>query len=176
MINDQRKIVTIVLGLIIISAVSYILYQNIFATANGNNSIGIKKNNIALNIEVPGIETGSIRLAEMKGEIVILDFMAPWCPPCKDQIKVLKLVNEVPNVNIVTINIDYRYSMEELLDFQENEGITWFFGHSPEAGSKYETSTIPTIIFIDTEGVIRYRGTYTTWSEFDSLLDEYGVS
>ena len=176
MINDQRKIVTIVLVLIIISAVSYFLYQNIFATANGNNSIGIKKNNIALNIEVSGIETGSIRLADMKGEIVILDFMAPWCPPCKEQIKVLKLVNEIPNVNIVTINVDYRYSMEELLDFQENEGITWFFGHSPEAGSKYETSTIPTIIFIDTEGVIRYRGTYTTWSEFDSLVDEYGVS
>ena len=176
MINDQRKIVTIVLGLIIISAASYFLYQNIFATANGNNSIGIKNNNIALNIEVPGIETGSIRLADMKGEIVILDFMAPWCPPCKEQIKVLKLVNEIPNVNIVTINVDYRYSMEDLLDFQENEGITWFFGHSPEAGSKYETSTIPTIIFIDTEGVIRYRGTYTTWSEFDSLVDEYGVS
>ena len=174
--DDRKKIIVAVLGLIVVGAVSFVLYQNFFATANGNKGIGIKKNNLALNLEVPGIEAGSIRLADMKGEIVILDFMAPWCPPCKEQIKVLKLVNEIPNVNVVTINVDYRYSMEELLDFQENEGITWFFGHSPEAGSKYETSTIPTIIFIDAEGVIRYRGTYTTWSEFDSLLDEYGVS
>jgi thiol-disulfide isomerase/thioredoxin len=174
--NNRKKNILMIFGVIIICVVCYFVYLNFLASANGSMEIGIKKNNLALNIEIPGVGESSVNLADLRGEIVVLDFMAPWCPPCKEQIKVLKLVNEVPNLKVLTINVDYRYSMEELIDFKEKEEITWFFGHSPEAGSKYETTTIPTIILIDAEGVIRYRGTYTTWNEFQNLIEKIGES
>ena len=96
--------------------------------------------------------------------------MAPWCPPCKDQIPFLREIESVSGVEVVTINIDHTYSMASLNEFREKEGITWFFGHSPFTALEFEVSAIPTILVVDKNGLIVHRGFLTTLSEFSWII------
>jgi hypothetical protein len=42
------------------------------------------------------------------------------------------------------------------------------------AGGVYQVNAIPTILFVDEEGVIRYRGFFTTLNQFEQLLQSIG--
>lgn len=153
------------------AAASYLYFSR------GDDSMhkkGIKTGYLVTDIEIPLVDGGSVSFSDYEGGLLVVDFMAPWCPPCKEQFKVLKELNEYPNIEIITINIDSRYNSSTLRQLAEAEGITWSFGSSPMAGGVYQVNAIPTILFVDEEGVIRYRGYYTTLNQFEQLMQSYG--
>ena len=135
---------------------------------------GITAGYLVTDVMIPLLDGDTVKFSDYKGELLVVDFMAPWCPPCKEQFKVLKELNEHPEVEIITINIDSRYNSSALRQFAEDEGITWSFGSSALAGGVYQVSAIPTILFVDDDGVIRYRGFYTTLNQFEELLQSIG--
>jgi len=135
---------------------------------------GITTGYLVTDVMIPLLDGDTVKFSDYNGELLVVDFMAPWCPPCKEQFKVLKELNEHPDVEIITINIDSRYNSSTLRQFAEDEGITWSFGSSPMAGGVYQVSAIPTILFVDEDGVIRYRGFYTTLNQFEELLQSIG--
>ena len=158
--------------MLIVSAASYMYFSR------GNDSVtyeeGITTGYLVTDMEIPLLDGGAVRFSDHEGKVLVVDFMAPWCPPCREQFKVLKELNEFPNVGIISINIDARYNSSYLRRFAEAEGVTWTFGSSTEAGGTYQTNAIPTILFVDAEGVIRYRGFFTTLNQFEQLLQSYG--
>ncbi len=122
----------------------------------------------------PELNGGTIDITDFEDRLVIIDFMAPWCEPCKDQIKILNTVNDNHDVQIITVNVDPNYNATFLANFAEQEGINWSFGHSPEAALQYQVTAIPTVLLVDREGVIRYRGFFTPLSQFEVLIQQYG--
>ncbi len=135
---------------------------------------GTTTGHLVTDVMIPLLDGDTIRFSDYKGDLLVVDFMAPWCPPCKEQLKVLKELNENPDVEIITINIDSRYNTSNLRQLAEDEGITWSFGSSAMAGGVYQVNAIPTILFVDEEGVIRYRGFFTTLNQFEQLMQSYG--
>lgn len=148
----------------------YLVWTN-FIVAEDAIEEGVLLGNKAIDLTIPSITEGSVKISDFRGKIVILDFMAPWCPSCKEQIKVFKQLND-PEVVILTINIDPRYDMETLIAFGEDEGISWFFGHSQQAGLTYKVTGIPLNIIVDKEGIIRYRDYYTPLNKLRILIDQ----
>ena len=146
--------------------------------SRGDDSVkyeeGITAGYLVTDMEIPLLDGGAVRLSDYEGKVLVVDFMAPRCAPCKEQIKVLKELDEFPNVEIITINIASGYNSSTLRQFAEAEGVTWSFGSSTEAGGTYQINAIPTILFVDEEGVIRYRGFFTTLNQFEQLLQSYG--
>ena len=135
---------------------------------------GITTGYLVTDVMIPLLDGDTVKFSDYNGELLVVDFMAPWCPPCKEQFKVLKELNEHPDVEIITINIDSRYNSSALRRFAEAEGVTWSFGSSTLAGMAYQVNAIPTILFVDDEGVIRYRGFFTTLNRFEQLMQRYG--
>lgn len=168
-----RKYVLPAIVVLLVSAAGSYMYFS-----RGNDSVtyeeGITTGYLVTDMEIPLLGGGAIRFSDHEGKALILDFMAPWCPPCKEQFKVLKELNMFPEVEIITINIDSGYNSSYLRQFAEAEGITWSLGTSIEAARIYQTKAIPTILFVDEEGVIRYRGFFTTLDKFEELLQSYG--
>jgi len=158
---------------VLVGAAAYYVYFS-----HGNDSViyeeGIMKGYLVTDMEMPLLDGGSIRFSDYEGEVIIVDFMAPWCTSCREQLLVLKEVVKKHDVQVISVNIDPSYDSSYLRRFEESMGVMWSFGTSTEAALTYQTNAIPTILFIDKEGVIRYRGFFTTLLEFEQLMQKYG--
>jgi thiol-disulfide isomerase/thioredoxin len=168
---SRKQVVLAVAALMVGAAASYLYFNR------GDDSTykkGIKTGYLVTDVEIPLVGGGSVSFSDYEGRLLVVDFMAPWCAPCWEQVKVLKELSEYPNIEILTINIDSRYNSSVLRQLVDAKGITWTFGSSPMAGRVYQISAIPTILFVDGEGIIRYRGFLTTLNQFEQLLQSYG--
>jgi thiol-disulfide isomerase/thioredoxin len=134
---------------------------------------GYDVGNNFIDLEIPVISGDSINISDFKGDLIILDFMAPWCPPCKEQIKVFQQISGIKKVSIISVNIDPRYDMNSLKEIANDEGVTWYYGHLPEAALEYKVSAIPVVVVIDQIGVIRYRGFFTPLESLQQLINQY---
>jgi len=112
---------------------------------------------------VKDINGKTLSLADYKGKVVLLDFWATWCMPCKVEmpnvIRVHKRFNK-QGFEIIGISLDNdRVALDK---FIETNGMTWrqiFDGKGWQNGvaEKYRIRAIPATYLIDKQGKIRYR-------------------
>jgi len=168
--ENQRNPLIYVAFVIVAVVAGYLVYDN-FLTSDPSSEIGIQQGNVLLDQAIPSVDgSGSVSFSDYEGSILVIDFMAPWCPPCKEQFPILSVIETIEGVEVLTINVDSSYDMESLLTFGEEEGITWFFGHSPATALEFEVSAIPTVIVVDQEGKIVNRAFFTTIQDFEDIL------
>ena len=121
----------------------------------------------------------SFRLSDFRGKIVILDFMAIWCGPCRigtnNLIEVWQMYEE--EITIISIDIDPRESNEDLRTFsKEFPGATWIWARdTSNLAQTHRITAIPTLIIIGQDGniVSRHvgvRGSSALISEIDDLI------
>ncbi len=135
-----------------------------------------KKNIIAPEWNFIDLTENSVSLASMKGEVVVLDFWATWCGPCKMTLpRLIDLNNKYKNskdVNLISMNVWERVATEErhfhVQKFAYDEGMVWpVLLAENSIADEYEVRGIPTFVVIDKDGVIRY-----TLVGYESFLDE----
>ena len=55
------------------------------------------------------LDGDTLQLASFRGQVVILDFWASWCPPCREQLERLaSLEKDVPGLVVLAVNVDTR--------------------------------------------------------------------
>lgn len=148
---DRRAIPAVVV-LVVALAAAYIWWSNSSPKFDQGITVGKR----AVEIEVDGLNQTRFVLSDHRGEVVIVELMTTWCPGCEAQIEVFKRLKEEIDVTIASINVDT--TTQPSADWVTERGINWFVGNSPEAALTYDISYVPTVILIDKEGVIRYRG------------------
>jgi thiol-disulfide isomerase/thioredoxin len=61
---------------------------------------------LAADFELPRLEGGTFRLSDHRGEIVLLDFWATWCPPCRMAIPhLIKVYEQYKDKNVIVVGI-----------------------------------------------------------------------
>lgn len=89
-------------------------------------------------------------LQQFKGKHIILDIMATWCSPCKEQIAILSAIKlDFPNVVIVSSSSDAGDTASKLLDYKDDNDMTWYVLRDVYGVSdKFSVTSIPTLIHI----------------------------
>lgn len=97
-----------------------------------------------------------ITLSELKGTVVLVDFWATWCPPCRKSIPVfIKLYNKYHERGFTVLGIS-REDKSTLEKYRKEAGIPYSILIDNKNISKtYEVEAIPTIIFFDKNGQVR---------------------
>ncbi|MGD8778082.1 MAG: redoxin domain-containing protein [Ignavibacteria bacterium] len=125
-----------------------------------------------------------ISLTDYKGKTVILDFWATWCSPCKASFPAMKKAVEKYSNNSDVVFL-FMNTMERTGKQGENASKLMKANGYPfhvllDTGSKaaalYEVSSIPTKIFIDKNGNIRYKsvgfeGEDMLLKEIDTIIE-----
>ncbi len=110
--------------------------------------------------ELKDVSGNVVKLADLKGKIVILDFWATWCTPCMMAMPALDTwckTKKPDNAKVFSINVWERDVKKAKALFQEKKyAMTLVFGEKDTA-EKYGVKGIPYICAIDKEGNIRYE-------------------
>ena len=129
---------------------------------------------------LPDLKSQAVSLDQYKGQIVILDFWATWCGPCKISMPVLDELKEQYSGKLVLLAVNQREPANIVREYvlRENLGSRVLLDEDGATGDKYGVFGIPTVVLIDQNGKVRYmidKGIFPGWdsemrAEINKLL------
>lgn len=109
---------------------------------------------IVTNLEVKNIVDHKLVMDNYEGKIVVVNFFASWCPPCKDEAPAfLRIYNRYKDKNFVIIGYSIDDRKSDAMNFVNNFG--WEFPvylASEELQRKFRVSKVPETFIYDKEG------------------------
>lgn len=108
------------------------------------------------------LDGDSVSLRDYRGEVLLLNVWATWCPPCRREMPSLQAVHEEQGpegLRVVGVSIDGRGSEDKIRDFLAEYGITYTILHDPEERVLRELGIfgIPTTYLVDRAGRVVQR-------------------
>jgi peroxiredoxin len=124
----------------------------------------------------------NLRLSEYRGDVVMINFWATWCGPCRQEMPLLDELQSRYNrvgFNLLGVNIDD--DSRKAMQMVKELGVSFpvLFDETKEVSELYDVKVMPTTILVDREGTVRhihhgykpgYEDKYLT--EIRSLLRE----
>ena len=116
---------------------------------------------VAPNFTLTNVKTGKpVSLSDFKGKVVVIDFWATWCIPCRKAIKFYeKLYRERHKAGLVVLAISIDQREKKLTSFLKKRPVSFPILHDPDKTlmKKYGVFKIPTTFIIDREGKIQNK-------------------
>lgn len=130
--------------------VSLIFCQNCFAAVPGES---------APVCEAKVMDTNqALNLNDFNNKVVLIDFWATWCPPCKQSIPFLNaLRNEFQDEGFEIVAISVDENLDDVKKYLETNPIDYVVAYdsSGDCPSKYGVKAMPSSYFVDRHGKIR---------------------
>ena len=134
---------------------------------------------VAVGDAAPGFELVTIdgeifSLEENRGKVVLINFFATWCPPCREELPYLEkdIWRHFDRDKLAVVVIGREENDQIIRPFVEKHGYTVPFAGDPEmvAYSQYATRFIPRNFVIGPDGTVLYQSQGYEPHEFEEMV------
>jgi len=130
---------------------------------------------VAPDFALRDLEGKVVRLADYKGKVVLVDFWATWCGPCRRELPHLKALQDrfgKQGFVVLGISVDHQ-GQERVRSFVRKNGVTWptLLADATVLADYGDVRAIPTKFLIDRQGRVagRLMG-YATEKELEAAI------
>jgi peroxiredoxin len=161
------------LGLILIAASGFYILQDV-SLQNDFSTVPVEVNFPAPELTLSDIQGRPRSLADYRGQVVLVNLWATWCPPCKEEMPTLQaFYNKHKEDGFVIIAINDGDPTPDVVQFVKDYQLTfpvWLDPTYIATEQAFKTLNLPSSFVIDRNGVIRQ-----TWVGGISrkMLDKY---
>lgn len=128
----------------------------------------------AVSFDIPRLGGGTDGLGRHRGSVVLMNFWATWCPPCKDEMPALeRLYRELRGRGLVVLGIDQGEAAGAVAPFVRHLGITFpiLLDADQQYASSYISVGLPTSVIVGRDGrVVRGIDGAQTLGQFRSAV------
>ncbi len=120
---------------------------------------GVGKGQRAPEFALPALKGGTTSLASLRGKVVLIDFWAQWCEPCKKELPQLdRLAKEYASkgVAVIAVNIDKQRDNAERMVKQLGLSLNVLLDPAGAVAGTYDLPKMPTSFVVDKKGIVRY--------------------
>jgi peroxiredoxin len=96
-----------------------------------------------------------VSLSDFRGQLVLVNFWATWCPPCRDELPVIQAQYEKSD-DLMVLGVNFQEGADEVRSFVTEEGLTFpiLLDKEGRVTMTYRTRGLPTSFLVDAEGII----------------------
>ena len=114
---------------------------------------------LAPDFELKTLSGESIKLFDLRGQAVLVNLWATWCPPCLEEMQTIeKVYNEYKDQGFIVLAVDMTYqdNPSEVMPFVEQRGLTFpiLLDETGEMANAYQLRSLPSSYFIGRDGII----------------------
>ena len=100
-----------------------------------------------------------VRLSEHLGEVVVINFWATWCGPCRQEMPLLdELYGKYQRAGLVMLSVNIDEAVEPAIEMAQTLKVSYpvLFDTRKEVSRAYDVSAMPVTVLVDRAGVVRY--------------------
>ena len=114
---------------------------------------------VAPDITLTALSGESIRIADLKGQVVLLDFWASWCIPCRrsfPEVDALHRELQPKGLTVIAVNVDEQQKNAYTFLEQYPHTMTVAFDPKGAAAQAFDLQAMPSSMIVDRRGRIRF--------------------
>ncbi|HIS27898.1 MAG TPA: redoxin domain-containing protein [Candidatus Avamphibacillus intestinigallinarum] len=124
-----------------------------------SDEVGVEKGKMAPDFELETLDGEKKKLSDLRGERVMVNFWATWCPPCRAEIPDLQKFHENEDITILAVNLtETEQDMDKVEEFVDDFGMTFpiLLDTETEVADTYKIQPIPSSFMVDSTGRIQF--------------------
>jgi thiol-disulfide isomerase/thioredoxin len=116
--------------------------------------------NKPLDLKFTAVDGRKVDLADMRGKVVLVDFWATWCGPCREEVPdMVKIYRKFHDKGFEIVGVSLDRDKAEMLAFTKENGMVWpqYFdgkGWDNEISAGFGVSAIPIMLLIGRDGKV----------------------
>lgn len=161
-----RRVLSTLGSLLILGVLAALVISAVWNSGGPTAAVG----HPAPNFNLAGIDSDNIQLEDFEGQVVMLNFWATWCEPCRAEMPAMQRVYErYRDEGFVILAINFLETEGQVKRFLESVGATFPVAYDITGGvsDMYLVRGFPTSVFIDRDGIVH--------SHFSTELTEEAI-
>ena len=133
------------------------LIVSLFCMSMCANALEIGKP--APDFTLKSLEGTNLNLTEQRGKIIVINFWASWCGPCRKEMPVLEtFYKKYTDLGVSVWGVNVEQENQAGRDFLADLNLTFpiLFDKSNTLSESYNVEAMPTTVIVDRDGLVRY--------------------
>jgi len=130
-------------------------------------------------IALKDLQGQEVRLSDLHGKVVLVNFWATWCKPCKEEMPAMQASYErLRDQGFVVLAVNELEDVEKVAEHIKTHGHTFLvvMDHNNGVANRYGVVGLPASFLIDRQGIVREHifGSLLTEQRIAELVRQYG--